>query len=417
MVYVLNTDGSPLMPCSAAIARLLLKEGYARVKCRTPFTLKLLRVPETTYTQSLAHGVDTGSDKIGSTVVTQQGDVVYASEVTIRNDINKKMTGRKSCRRNRRSRKTRYRAARFAYRGNSIKSDRFSPTMTSKINAHLKEVSYVASILPITTLILETGNFDPHALKNPDVLKDSSLYQKGVNYGFANTKAYVLCRDGYVCQHCKGKSKDTRLHVHHLVYRSNGGSDDEANLLALCETCHRGVHDNSIVLKKIGKRKGQLNHATQMNSIRVQCLRALPHAQETFGFITKEHRQLLGLEKSHINDAAVIASQGHLINFNGAKLIEKKCVSDGDYQQMKGVRGQQRIPTGKIKGFRKFDKVRYQGVDCFIKGRMSTGYAILMDINGEKLTFNNIPKLNGMKRLSARTSWIMSQKTTANICS
>ena len=38
MVYVRNMDGKPLMPCSPAIARLLLKQGKVKVKRRTPFT-------------------------------------------------------------------------------------------------------------------------------------------------------------------------------------------------------------------------------------------------------------------------------------------------------------------------------------------------------------------------------------------
>src|SRR5947209_13542188 len=53
VVYVLAPDGTPLMPCSCAIARLLLKDGKAKVKRRTPFTIKLLAEPETTYTQQL----------------------------------------------------------------------------------------------------------------------------------------------------------------------------------------------------------------------------------------------------------------------------------------------------------------------------------------------------------------------------
>ena len=47
-------------------------------------------------------------------------------------------------------------------------------------------------------------------------------------------------------------------------------------------------------LKKKGKKKGQLHHATQMNSIRIQLLKRT-NAEETFGFITKEHRQAYGI--------------------------------------------------------------------------------------------------------------------------
>ena len=41
MVYVISQDGKPLMPCSDPIARLLLKQGKAKVKKREPFTIKL----------------------------------------------------------------------------------------------------------------------------------------------------------------------------------------------------------------------------------------------------------------------------------------------------------------------------------------------------------------------------------------
>jgi len=35
MVYVINYDGNPLMPCTPAIARLLLKQGKAKCIKRT----------------------------------------------------------------------------------------------------------------------------------------------------------------------------------------------------------------------------------------------------------------------------------------------------------------------------------------------------------------------------------------------
>ena len=41
-VYVLNKHGRPLMPCSPAKARHLLKDGKAVVKHRTPFTIQLV---------------------------------------------------------------------------------------------------------------------------------------------------------------------------------------------------------------------------------------------------------------------------------------------------------------------------------------------------------------------------------------
>ena len=419
MVYVINYDGQPLMPSSQVIARLLLKQGKAKCIKRTPFTIKLL-YQTTNYTQDITLGVDTGSGKIGSSAVAENGNVLYLSEVEIRNDISDKMTQRSKYRRNRRNRKTRYRKARWLNRKNSIKNDRFSPTMISKINSHLKEIKFVQSILPITKLILETATFDPHALKNPKVLSKKWLYQKGINYGFANTKAFVLNRDSYTCQYCKGKTKDSKLEVHHIVFRRNGGSDEAENLITLCKTCHDKLHDGNIILKG-GKVKGQLKHATQMNSIRQQLLKIVD-CEETFGFITKEHIQILNLPKEHYMDAVAIASQGSNVKFKTNQVLFKKCVSDGDYQLYKGVRSEQKIPSGKIQGFRKFDKVKYLGQEYFIKGRMSSGFAILMDINGKKIDFSDAPKgmktpkLNNMKRIGSRKTWITQAETIQNIC-
>ena len=413
MVYVINYDSEPLMPCSNTIARLLLKQGKAKVKRKTPFTIKLTYQADN-YTQNLTLGIDTGSSKIGSAVVKESEDIVYLSQIEIRNDITDKMKQRSKYRRNRRNRKTRYRKARWLNRKNSIKKDRFSPTMISKINSHIKEIEFIKSILPIKNIILEIGSFDTHALKNPAVLKNKWLYQKGINYWFSNTKSYVLGRDNYTCQHCKGKSKDSKLEVHHIIFRRNGGSDEENNLICLCKTCHDKLHKDEISLNKKGKIKGQLKHATQMNGIRIQLLKIYSTAKETFGYITKEHRQFMGLSKEHYNDAIAIASLNNIENtgcLNVRYLIDnviyKKCISKGDFQQNKGIRSEQKIPTGKIQGFKKFDKVEYLGKEYFIKGRMSTGYAVLMDIQGNKIDLKPIPKFNKMKRIQARKAWLV----------
>jgi len=397
MVYVISQSGKPLMPTTPRKARLLLKAGKAKCIRRTPFTIKLL-YETTEYTQPITHGVDMGSSVIGSAAVTNNGKVVYMSEIEIRNDISDKMKQRAKYRRGQRNRKTRYRKARWQNRRNSIKSGRFSPTMTSKINSHLKEIKFVRSILPITQTILETATFDPHALKNPAVLSNKWLYQRGINYGFANTKAYVLHRDNHTCQNCKDKSKDKRLEVHHIIWRTNGGSDEADNLVTLCKTCHDKVHDNTLSISG-GKNKGTLSHATQMNSIRIQLLKHLD-CEETFGFITKEHRQLFNLPKEHYIDAALIASNGNAIKFKTSQILHKLCVASGDYQQTKGKRSERAITTGKIQGLRKFDKVRYLGKEYFIKGRMSTGYAILMDIHCDTQKLQPIPKFNKMERIS-----------------
>lgn len=180
MVYALSKNGKGLMPCCSAIGRLLLKQKKAKVKITMPFTIQL-NYETTEYLQDLKLKVDTGSGKSGYAVADINNGVVYMSEVENRNDVTEKMTGRSKCRRFRRNKNTRYRKPRFDNRKNGIKNNRFSPTMKSKFDYHEKEIKLICKIMPIAEIIIETAIFDPHALKNPDVLKDLSLYQRGIS--------------------------------------------------------------------------------------------------------------------------------------------------------------------------------------------------------------------------------------------
>lgn len=335
LVYVLNKNNEPLMPTKRfGKVKHLLKNKLAKVVRKEPFTIKLL-YDSTNYTQELTLGVDTGSGTFATAVYNDNSqEIIYMSEVEVRNDITKKMTQRSKYRRTRRTRKTRYRKPRFLNRKNSKKLDRFSPTMLSKINSHKKEVEFIKSILPITTLVFETATFDTHLLKNPALANENYRhwgYQKGSNYGFSNTRAKVLYRDSYKCQYCKNKRKDSKLDVHHIIFRSRGGSDFEENLITLCHSCHVDLHDDKIHPNFKGKKKSNLKYATQMNSIRCQLLKSYPEAIETFGYVTKENRFNLKLPKEHYFDACVISSAGNPIKFATNVVYFKKSVADGDY--------------------------------------------------------------------------------------
>ena len=126
---------------------------------------------------------------------------------------------------------------------------------------------------------------------------------------------------------------------------------------------------------------------------------------------------MLGLPKKHYIDAICIAlSYGETIQMPSL-LYKKTCVSVGDYQQTSSRRSEQKIPTGKIMGFRKFDKVLWLGKEYFIKGRMSTGYAILMDIYEKKVDFKPIPKFTTLQRVSARKSCLIAPILIENLLS
>ena len=427
LVYVLGMDGDPLDPTHPAKARILLKQKKAKVVRRLPFTIKLTYEIKNPKTQKYTLGVDTGFFKLGTAVINEKDEVVYLSEVTLRNDIKKIMTNRSQNRRMRRNRNTRYRKPRWLNRKNSIKIDRYPPTMISKFNSHVKEIQFIKSILPISIINLELAKFDNHALSNPLVKNNKWMYQKGLKFGFANTKAFVLNRDKYTCQYCK--TKQGTLEVHHIIFRSNGGSDEPDNLITLCRNCHRELHLGKFSLKNTKglKRKNKQAAATQMNVLRNIIVKKFNlKFTETYGFITKEIRQYLNLPKEHYFDGVAICYCDKVNTskvFFKTNLVQlKRCTSKGDYKRQEFRRGKMlNLTKAKTQGFRRYDTVKYFGKRYFIGSRNSQGYALLVDINLNKIDFSflgrgrKIPKLQNLKRISSRKSWITDQKIIQNI--
>jgi hypothetical protein len=64
------------------------------------------------------------------------------------------------------------------------------------------------------------------------------------------TRAFVLDRNGFTCQMCGAVAGElhpydltrrTRLHIGHIVDKSQGGTDDPPNLRAICSVCNEGA--------------------------------------------------------------------------------------------------------------------------------------------------------------------------------
>lgn len=56
------------------------------------------------------------------------------------------------------------------------------------------------------------------------------------------TRGEIIERDDHVCRMC-GQWVEYP-HVHHIIYRSQGGKDTESNLVSLDFKCHERVHSN-----------------------------------------------------------------------------------------------------------------------------------------------------------------------------
>lgn len=387
-VFVLNMRGKPLMPCSPAKARHMLKAGKAFVVRRTPFTIKLTIATGETK-QDVTLGVDAGARHVGISATTEKEEV-FASEVALRQDITGLLADRLAFRRARRNRKTRYRAPRFLNRVRSKHKGWLAPSIENRIQAHISRIDAVCKLLPVTKIVIETASFDIQKIKNPDV--EGKGYQQGDQLGFWNVREYVLFRDGHVCQHCHGRSKDKILNVHHLESRKTGG-DAPNNLITLCETCHKALHAGKIKLKV--KRGKSFKAETFMGIMRWTLLDRVRKAhsglpvENTYGYLTKNTRITLGLPKTHCADAFCIA--GNLKAQRTGVYLYQKQTRKHNRQIHKcsilkgGVRKLNQSPY-LVKGFRLFDKVKCLGQVGFIFGRRSSGYFDVRTLGGKKLS-------------------------------
>ena len=74
-----------------------------------------------------------------------------------------------------------------------------------------------------------------------------------------HTKNYLKARslttaDFIRCEYCGKQAND----IHHILFRSHGGTDDYSNLIALDRDCHRRAHSSksfNVILKEIAGRR------------------------------------------------------------------------------------------------------------------------------------------------------------------
>ncbi len=395
LVYVQDKGGKPLMPTNRNRAvRHWLKSGRAVVVNREPFTIRLVD-REDGYVQRLEAGVDLGTAHVGISVVSDDKEV-FASEFKLRKDISKLLTTRRMFRRSRRGRKVRHRQPRFSNRKNE---DELAPSIRAKVDETHKILRLVKSILPIDHWVFEIANFDTHKLVNPEV--EDVGYQQGKQYGYANVREYVLWRDRHTCQACKGKSKDPVLHVHHIEERKTG-SDRPDNLITLCETCHWKHHN----VKKLNlKRPESFRAPTQFNVLKAYVMRETEglNRNVTFGYITKVRRQELGLEKSHINDAFVIAGgkEQERIDTQYLGVFKRR----QNRKLFKGSRSHLRNTIPSAFGFKRGDRVRtLDGQEGFVYGLRTRGYFDVRKLDGtilnKDVNYKKLTRLESVRTLS-----------------
>ena len=375
--------------------RRLIGKGLAVVVDYRPFIIQL------TYdtpngVQEVSLGVDAGTKHVGFSATTKK-KVLFEAELLLRSDIVDKLSTRREFRRTRRNRKTRYRKSRFLNRTRSKKPGWLAPSVRQKVDSHIHWISKIRKFLPISKITVETAQFDTQLLKAQEQglpLPQGTDYQKGEQLGFCNVREYVLFRDGHKCQCCKGKSKDSKLHVHHIESRKTGG-DAPNNLITLCSKCHAKYHRGEIKLPKNDRRGTSLRDAAVMSIMRKALFNRLNEeigneipCYETYGYITKSTRTSHGLPKAHVIDARCISGNQCAESDGHSWVIRKLRVNNRQLHKLSilkgGIRKNNQAPHD-VHGYRLMDYVEYVERHCFVNGRRQSGFFSLSDISGHVL--------------------------------
>lgn len=174
-VFVLDKDKKPLNPTHPARARKLLRTDRASVFRRYPFTIIVHdREVEDSIVSECRLKIDPGAKTTGLAIL-QNNTVVWAAELTHRGfAIRDALTTRRQLRRSRRSRKTRYRAARFNNRRRP--SGWLSPSLNSRVENILTWVRRLSRVCPITAISQELVRFDLQKMQNPEI--SGVMYQQ-----------------------------------------------------------------------------------------------------------------------------------------------------------------------------------------------------------------------------------------------
>ena len=360
-VYVVDIDGTPLMPTKRyGKVKALLKEGKAVLICNHPFTIRL-KYKSAGYTQPVHVGIDTGRENIGVAASDDDGNCLFMANIETKNkSIKTMMDKRRGYRREKRSHKRqrkqrkaasknqqmkkadgqdsrRHGTKQYPYREVSYpgaeepvrhkviqgKEAKFNnrhrpegwltPSARQLVQMHEKALRFVMKFLPVSDVCVERVSFDLAKLQNVNIKKWQ--YSKGPLYGYKSANDYIDAQQHGKCLVC-GVKKIT--HHHHVLHRSEGGTDKVKNIVGLCDECHDRVHKDADLNSRLVEMKGEaikplkvslLNSAmpTIIEAVSAICDDNDMNFHITTGRETAQTRDTFGLEKDHCLDAFAIS--------------------------------------------------------------------------------------------------------------
>jgi 5-methylcytosine-specific restriction endonuclease McrA len=382
--FVLGKDGTPLMPCSNARARILIRKDRAKINRLFPFTIQLTD-RERGDLQPVAIKFDPGAKTTGVGIVrlhpepTKQS-VLHLAEITHRGQaIRKHMTQRAMFRRRRRSANCRYRAPRFLNRTRT--EGWLPPSLQSRVDNIASWFNRYRKLAPITSVHTEhVPRFDTQALENSEI--EALEYQRGTLFG-RELWEYLLEKWGRKCAYCD--AGNVPLEAEHIEPKTRGGSNRVSNLTLSCHPCNQNkgsrpvseflANDPARLDHVLSHTKRSLSNAAAINITRKAIVKVLQASRLpvscSSGGRTKFNRSQLGVPKTHALDAACVGELSHLERWN-VPVFSIKATGRASYQRtrldsfgfprgylmrQKSVKGFQTgdivragIPTGKFKG-------------------------------------------------------------------
>ena len=377
--FVLDAIGNRLSPTKKDKAWYLIRKKKAQQVNKFPMVIQLNKVVDEKQmdTTPIHLGIDDGSKFTGIAFVQEcqtKNKPLLKGTIEHRDDVKHKMDARRGYRRYKRHHK-RYRQKRFDNRSSSKRIERFAPSIKQKKQAVLRVVKMLHKWCRVDSIHLEDVAIDIRALQEGYQLYKWK-YQKS-NRLDENLRKATLIRDDCTCQDC-GK-QDCRLEAHHIVPRRDGGNDSISNLITLCQSCHRKVTGKERLFiekyqKIIDGRHVNFKHAQhvmQGKSYLQQELKKFAPLYLTNGGDTANKRVDWGIEKSHSNDALVIAN----LKVNHGQ-------TDIKDWRIKPMRKKNKAQAEEVEGFKHRDYV------CYTKRNGETYYAYITALYPEKKQCN-----------------------------
>ncbi|OLV16375.1 RNA-guided endonuclease IscB [Deinococcus marmoris] len=338
--FVLNPDHSPLMPCTAKRARMLLTAGRAAVWRRYPFTI-ILKETSGTQSQPLALKIDPGSKTTGMALVLDGKNgkrCIWGAELTHRGRaIKLKLLARRALRSSRRSRKLRYRPARFLNR--TRPAGWLPPSLMHRVLTTLSWARKIDRSTMMDSIAMELVSFDMQKMESPDIR--GVEYQRGTLLG-TEIRAYLLNKWDGLRAYCGKEGRE----VEHLTPRSRGGSDRVSNLVLSCRACNEKKGNQELgeflakkpaILRKIQtQQKAGLHDTAAVNATKTRLLGELRQFGCPFplgiGAQTSFNRQAQEYDKAHWIDAACVGESGAAVAVQRRKPLLIKSMGRGNRQ-------------------------------------------------------------------------------------